>query len=150
MLLDRAGFGALPPALFEARRELIRELLQSFSRGFKEIEFEVLWASATVNAQAVRIVDRRCVKLYGGLARHPAIGRAGLACVLAHETGHHLGGPPFHEYLPWLSGEGRADQWAEHVGLPALFGGDAAVLLHEQGRREIAMVKSRYRDVFPD
>ena len=134
----------------EPRRELVCDLLERFSRCFVEIEYEVLWASATVNAQAVRIIDRRCVKLYGGLARHPAIGRAGLACVLAHETGHHLGGAPFHEYLPWLSSEDRADEWAECFGLPVLFGIHVAARLHGQGRREIAAVKSCHRDVFPE
>ena len=58
MLLDRAAIGELTWTPKEARRELVCDLLERFSHCFLEIEYEVLWASATVNAQAVRIIAR--------------------------------------------------------------------------------------------
>lgn len=74
------------------------------------------------NAQAFLDGGVKRVRLFGGLVRHRRIGSAGLAVALAHETGHHLGGPPFHFAYRWLSSEEQADKWALAVGLRELFG----------------------------
>jgi hypothetical protein len=74
------------------------------------------------NAQAFLEDQTRRVRLYGGLVRHRKIGFAGLAVTLAHETGHHLGGPPHLRFYQWLSSEERATEWAATEGLQKVFG----------------------------
>ena len=142
MILDRPRVARVPSGQVKERLELARRLLDRFSASFPAIEYGVLWQSDTVNAQAVEFSGRRIVKLYGGLVRHPAIGLPGLAFTLAHETGHHLGGAPFDRCLPWLSSDRRADEWAETVGLPQVFGRREARALVAQGQRQISEVRS--------
>lgn len=86
-----------------------------FERNYPEISYDVYWESRTANAQAFTWEGKRYVRLYGGFARNREVTIAGLAWVLAHETGHHLGGPPFHELQPQLSAEERADAWAQQA-----------------------------------
>jgi hypothetical protein len=126
----------------EERIQLVECLLDRFRYSFPSITYEVLWSSHTVNAQALEFAGQRWVKLYGGLACHPAMKKAGLAVALAHETGHHLGGPPYHPYLPWLSSEERADEWATTAGLPSLFPPAIARTLLREGRRQILRVQT--------
>lgn len=57
--------------------------------------------------------------------RYPGMTRAGLALVLAHETGHHLGGPPYDPALPLISWQGQADYWAANEGMTKVFGLEA-------------------------
>jgi hypothetical protein len=141
MVLDAPRITRVLPREISERFDLAQRLLYQFARNFLDLEYKILWVSDTVNAQAVEILGRRIVKLYGGLARHPAMGQAGLAVALAHETGHHLGGAPFDQLLPWLSSEQRADEWAETVGLPLVFGRKEASSIVKRGQREIADVK---------
>ena len=58
------------------------------------IAYDLLWESATINAQAWRFRSVRYVRVYGGLVRHRTVTGPGLALILAHTTGHHLGGLP--------------------------------------------------------
>jgi hypothetical protein len=118
----------LPEADLRKRRSWAEMLVGLFSKEFHEITFELMWDSASVNSQAWKLDSRFRVNLYGGLVRHPLLGPAGLALSLAHETGHHLGGPPFHRWLPWLSSESRADCWAAGVGMPRVFGRESREL----------------------
>jgi len=67
-------------------------LLELFSEAFPDIRYDLVWQSPTVNAQAWRFGSLRHVTVYGGLVRHSAMTRHGLALVIAHETGHRLGG----------------------------------------------------------
>ena len=90
---------------------------------YPEIGFDVLWRSESVNAQAYRLGARRYVRIYGGLARHRALGPEGLALAIAHEVGHHQAGPPFKSQSAWMSSEERADQWARQTGFPRICGG---------------------------
>jgi hypothetical protein len=48
-----------------------------------------------------------------------------LALMLAHETGHHLGGLPRDPAMPWLTWQGQADYWAASVGMPQIWGARA-------------------------
>lgn len=107
------------------RRRVVSELFRKFYHAFPEVTYELLWESPTVNAQAWRLGSARYVRVYGGLVRHPAITKYGLALMLAHETGHHLGGLPRDPAMPWLTWQGQADYWAASVGMPQVWGGRA-------------------------
>jgi hypothetical protein len=104
------------------RKSIALGLLDQFSKTFPDITYELLWESGTINSQAWRLGLAKNVRVYGGLARHPRITRAGLALMLAHETGHHLGGPPRDPDMSWISWQGQADYWAANVGMKKVFG----------------------------
>lgn len=122
--------------LSTARIRRVEAVLQRFRNTFPEIDYDVLWTSRTCNAQAFLAGAKRRVRLYGGLARHKEVSVAAIAWVIAHETGHHLGGPPLHPQFPWISSEERADAWAVSVGLPKAFGRRLAQRYCNIGRRE--------------
>jgi hypothetical protein len=121
---------------FSARKRIAVELLSLFSRAFPEISYDLLWASQTVNAQAWRSGDIRRVTLYGGMVRHSLVSMRGLALILAHETGHHLGGEPFDPELRWPTWQGQADYWAARTAMPLVFGKKARVITL-RGAREL-------------
>lgn len=74
------------------------------------------WDDATVNAYASRAANNVYqVNMFGGLARHPATTEDGLALVVCHEIGHHVGGFPKKTEIfssSWASNEGQADYFA--------------------------------------
>jgi Zn-dependent protease with chaperone function len=107
------------------RRRVVSELFKKFHQAFPEVTYELLWESPTVNAQAWRLGSARFVRVYGGLVRHRAISKYGLALMLAHETGHHLGGLPRDPAMPWLTWQGQADYWAASVAMPQIWGARA-------------------------
>jgi hypothetical protein len=102
-------------------------IVAQFTAAFDDIAIDIAWESDSLNAQAYRLGPTAAyVRVYGGLARHRAIGSEGLALAIAHEIGHHKGGPPVTRHYHWLSTDRRADEWALTVGLPAVFAGAAA------------------------
>jgi len=103
------------------RRRVLLVLFKKFRRAFPEVTYELLWESPTINAQAWRLGSARFVRVYGGLVRHPAITKYGLALMLAHETGHHLGGSPRDPAMPWMTWQGQADYWAASVAMPRIW-----------------------------
>jgi len=123
------------------RRKIALRLIDAFARVFPAIKYTLIWDSRIINAQAW-LGEARNVYLYGALVRHPAITRAGLALTLAHETGHHLGGPPRDPAMRWMTWQGQADYWAARVGMPAVFG-DAAAQITARGAREIVALQRR-------
>lgn len=72
------------------------------------------WESSHVNAYAFRSQYRAkwYIEFFGGLARHPQVTKDGLAAVVCHEIGHHLGGAPIKENSNWSAAEGQADYYA--------------------------------------
>jgi hypothetical protein len=132
-----------PPRLDDLRpretwlRRRADKLLARFRRVFREIRYDLAWYSDTVNAQAFVRDQKKCVRLYGGLARHRRVSLAGIAYVLAHETGHHLAGPPFDATYFWLSSEDQADSWAFNEGMMRAFGPLKGARLASRGLREI-------------
>ena len=94
------------------RKRIALELIRRFQRVFPEIAYYLLWESPTINAQAWLFAERRRVTVCGGLVRHPAMTASGIALMLAHETGHRLGGPPRDPDLSWIVWQGQADYWA--------------------------------------
>ncbi len=97
-----------------------------------------------MNAQAFLGPKGRCVRLYGGLGRHRAIGIEGLAFALAHETGHHLGGPPYHPYYSSLSSEERANEWAAKFGLSIVFGERVGSRYAVRGMLQLSELSNHY------
>jgi hypothetical protein len=122
-----------------APRRRAQRLLRRFRAGFPDLVYDMDLAVELANAQAFLLGGQRHVRLYGGLARHRRVGHAALALALAHETGHHLAGPPFHPYYRWLSSEERATEWALSVGLPHVFG-EATRRIGERGLAELAAI----------
>ncbi len=121
-------------------RTRIERIVGRFAARFPAIWFDILWTSPTCNAQAFLLDGRQRVRLYGGLARHRRLSIAGIAWVMAHEAGHHLGGPPLHPHYFWLSSEERADEWAATRGLQAVFGRSLGRRYATVGRREAMKV----------
>jgi hypothetical protein len=115
-----------------------RALLRRFQAEFPDLVYDMDLRVELANAQAFLLKGKRRVRLYGGLVRHRGLGWTGLAVALAHETGHHLGGPPFHRAYRWLSSEERATEWAMTVGLTTVFGARAPGI----GRRGAEALKA--------
>jgi hypothetical protein len=78
--------------------------------------FDKKWEDGTVNALAHREGNEGkdwVVSMYGGLARQPLMNADGLALVVCHELGHHIGGIPTKKIgNSWASSEGQADYFA--------------------------------------
>ncbi|MES2529383.1 MAG: hypothetical protein V4598_20005 [Bdellovibrionota bacterium] len=72
-----------------------------------------LWADETVNAYAEQSGKEWKVSMFGGLARHETITRDGMALVVCHEIGHHIGGAPLYSWKAgWAATEGQSDYFA--------------------------------------
>jgi hypothetical protein len=133
----------------EARRLLMLELIDRFSEAFPEICYELIWSSLSTNAQAWRFGSQRYIRIYGGLARREELTRNGLALLLAHETGHHLGGPLYDPAIPCLSWQGQADYWAAAVGMQRVFGA-RALIMTIQGAAELRCLFQSCADAMVD
>jgi hypothetical protein len=146
----RAPSGSTLAPLLEGRRlGLLRELLDRFGRAFPSITYEAVLEVDSINAQAWRSGSQPYVRVYGGLVRHPALSTSGISLVLAHETGHHLGGPPYDHSLPWMSWQGQADYWAACVGMPKVWGPNARRMTLK-GAIEIASLHRHLRKQLKD
>lgn len=69
------------------------------------------WTDGTVNAYAEQEGTLWKVSMFGGLARHRTVTPDGMALVVCHEVGHHIGGAPQY-YQDWASNEGQSDYFA--------------------------------------
>lgn len=72
------------------------------------------WTDGTVNAYASRSGSTYTVQMFGGLARHETITEDGMALVVCHEIGHHLGGAPKKGSGGWWGGS--SSSWASNEG----------------------------------
>ncbi len=103
-----------------ARRwALIESLIAAFQTTFTKLNFQLIAASATVNAQAIVLEQSPCVRIYGGLAFHPLLGSDAITFALLHETGHHLAVGCRQPWNPSIACECLADQYAVNEGAPA-------------------------------
>jgi hypothetical protein len=135
------------------RRRVLSDLFTKFRRAFPEVTYELLWESPTINAQAWRLGSAPFVRVYGGLVRHPTITKYGLALMLAHETGHHLGGLPRDPAMPWMTWQGQADYWAASVAMPRIWGPRASGATVRAAREILKlhrMLESQFDDDEPD
>ena len=80
-----------------------------------------LWDNNTVNASAQQQGKDWVLNMYGGLARHETITQDGMALVVCHELGHHIGGAPKYGGNDWASNEGEADYFANLKCLRRMF-----------------------------
>ena len=123
--LATAAPGMLRPLDDTVSLEAAETVAWLFKRVYPEVIFHVreYWADNTVNAYAWKSGTERHVALLGGLIRHRAIKKEGLALITAHEVGHHYGGPP--AYSSGLSCEGQADYWGAWIAMREVFAGSA-------------------------
>lgn len=84
-----------------------------------------LWDNNTVNASAQQNGKDWVLNMYGGLARHATITQDGMALVVCHELGHHIGGAPKYDGNDWASNEGEADYFANLKCLRRMFASPA-------------------------
>lgn len=84
-----------------------------------------LWDNNTVNASAQQQGNSWILNMYGGLARHATITQDGMALVVCHELGHHIGGAPKYGGDDWASNEGEADYFANLKCLRRMFASPA-------------------------
>ena len=131
-----------------ARRPLRRAeaVLERFRAIYPSIHYDIFWETRLMNAQAFIGEHGRSVRLYGGLGRHRRVGVEGIAFAVAHEVGHHLGGPPRHEHYTTISSEARANEWAEQEGLPAVFGSAVGRRFAVRGWVQLGAVWDRYKE----
>ncbi len=93
-----------------------------------------LWDNATVNASAQRSGSDYILNMYGGLARHESITQDGMALVVCHEMGHHIGGAPkYGGGNDWASNEGQSDYFANMKCLRRLFADEGAAFTGPKG-----------------
>lgn len=140
---------ALSERTCRRRKATALRIIRRFAETFCDIEYDLLWENPTINAQAWRFGEERHVTVCGGLVRHPAIATFGIALILAHETGHHLGGAPFDPDLRYLTWQGQADYWAAKEGMPRVFGRKARQITL-RGAREIVALHAEFLDDQPD
>lgn len=76
-----------------------------------ELIVKRMWENGTVNASANRVDNKYIVNMFGGLARHRVMTKDGLALVICHELGHHIGGAP-KIGTRWATNEGQSDYFA--------------------------------------
>jgi hypothetical protein len=85
-----------------------------------KLDVERRWEDGTVNAYASQSGKTWKVAMFGGLARHETITKDGLALVVCHEIGHHIGGAPKKGSAAgggwWGGSEGGAISWASNEG----------------------------------
>ncbi len=95
-------------ALFDRFEKIYTPIIAS--RG-GTLQLNRLWDDCTVNANANQDGTTWTINMYGGLARYPTMTVDGMALVVCHETGHHLGGAPKigGDATYWASNEGAAD-----------------------------------------
>jgi hypothetical protein len=129
--------------VLHCRKMAALSLINRFAEVFDEVEYELLWDVPIINAQAWYLRERRRVTVYGGLARHPRITASGFALILAHETGHHLGGKPLDPDLRWPTWQGQADFWAAVEGMPRVFGSKARQMTL-RGAKQIAALHAEF------
>jgi hypothetical protein len=123
-------------------------VIDRFRARFPHIHYDTYWETRLMNAQAYIGERGLSVRLYGGLGRHRRIGVEGVAFALAHETGHHLGGAPYHKFYTTISSEERANEWAESIGLPLVFGEAVAQRFAHRGITQLAAVWKKYCEVY--
>jgi len=117
--------------------EMARYIVAAFKYVYDDIVYEVVWEDNTVNSYAWMDGNTKHVAILGGICRHIAMKQEGIALVVAHETGHHYGGPPQYPDQPWSSCEGQADYWGACIGMRAVFWGPESLRMIQAGAEQL-------------
>lgn len=118
--MTRAAPDSLWPMTDAVSREMVDAIVERFRAAYPDVVYHIDWEDETANAYAWRANGQRHVQLLGGLIRHRALFTEGIGLVLAHELGHHYGGPP--TYSSGLSCEGQADYWGAGTAMRGTWG----------------------------
>ena len=132
----------------EQRRRVALDLLENFGRVFPQITYQLVWSLHRLMLK-LGSLDEPVLRVYGGLVRHPVFSKYGIALTLAHETGHHLGGPPRDLQMRWMTWQGQADYWAAQVAMPLVFG-PKAQRMTLGGAREIFSLHEALRKLMDE
>jgi hypothetical protein len=133
---DIAAAGKLQPLDYTIPYEMAEYLVNHYKRFYPEVVFHIEWFDDRVNAFAWREGSVKHVAILGGLLRHVAIQQEGAGLVLAHELGHHYGGPPFYPNSP-LSCEGQSDYWGALVAERNVWWGHYALQQIQAGSQQL-------------
>jgi hypothetical protein len=114
--------GGITEAQFNQAIDEVEEIYAPIIAGMgAKLDIERKWSDGTVNAYASQSGKTWKVAMFGGLARHETITKDGMALVVCHEIGHHIGGAPKKggggwwggdAGLSWASNEGQSDYFA--------------------------------------
>ncbi|MDG0816706.1 hypothetical protein [Bdellovibrio svalbardensis] len=119
--------GGISQDQFNQVMDRVEKIFTRDVEGFGDkLKINRLWSDGTVNASAQKSGNTRILNMYGGLARHKAIGVEGMALVVCHELGHHNGGAPKSAgwYSTWATNEGGSDYFATSKCLRRFFAED--------------------------
>ena len=117
--------------------EMAVYLKDHFRVYYPDIIYHIEWHDNRVNAFAWRNGNEQHVALLGGLLRHTSVKQEGVGLVLAHEVGHHYGGPPRYPSNPWSSCEGQADYWGASVAMRKVWWGHYALEQIQNGALQL-------------
>jgi hypothetical protein len=121
MLFGKRLLGEVTTRSFRRDRYIFLEsMVADFSKAFPCITFKLELEIKLINAQALRTVDRRYVKIYGGLGMHPKLGPDSIIFITLHEVGHHLSNGRCSSYYDILACECASDFWAVNNGADVL------------------------------
>lgn len=125
--MGRSDFDAVLDQIEDVYRPVFEDL-----GGF--LSLERFWESSRVDAHSSQVRDNWIIRVYGGVARHPAMTLDGLALVVCHEIGHHLAGFP--QVSSWAATEGNADYYATQTCLKKIWGQDDRIDLQNAEKAE--------------
>ncbi len=113
--VDRAALNNMSEAAFNQAIDSVEKIYSPIvGQMGGRLKIVKLWQDGTVNASASREGGYWMVRMFGGLARHPAVSVDALTLVACHEVGHHIGGAPKYSTVEgsWASVEGQSDYFA--------------------------------------
>jgi len=98
------------------------------------------WSNDKLVARSTQMFGSWVIEFSGGLARRPELTPDGMALILCHELGHHVGGFPYMDPTPvpipiqipgglgqtWAAAEGQADYYSTEVCAKKLWADDEA------------------------
>lgn len=123
--IDYGHLKSGPSNITEAEfREVIQKIKTAYQDVVKthggNLSINGDWKSEKLNAGATQIFSNWQVVISGALARRPELTADGLALIICHEVGHHLGGYSFtFGQNPlmgvWAANEGQSDYFATQV-----------------------------------
>jgi len=124
---DQAKPQELYPLDYSIPYEMAEYLARQYKTFYPDVEYQIDWTNSAVNAVAFVRNGKRYVVLYGGLLRHQRLQVEGAGLVIAHELGHHYGGPPRYPNSTWASCEGQADYWGAKIAERKVWWGEYSI-----------------------